>query len=134
MTLTPTRITLGLFTAGAGTILLLAGIAIGILSIVTDEYSFGWLEALIYTLIGCFVLYVCRSYLKLKVWSVSWMLVFYGVGAATSVYQWVNLNRSLSSSSFQLFLLFCALVMCLLIMYYLFKQRSTHNSQSLKEQ
>ena len=125
MDLKPSRITIGLLTAGAGTIILLAGISLAILSLVTSTYQFGWLESSIYSTVGVFVLVVCRGYFKSQLWSLPWMIIFYFLTACLTVAQFINTNKTLTSSSFQLLLLALSCALCIAVMLYLIRQYKT---------
>lgn len=125
MDLTPSRITIGLLTAGAGTIILLAGISLAILSLVTSAYQFGWVESVIYSTVGIFILVVCRGYFKAQRWSLPWMILFYFASTCLTVLQFINTNTTLTSSSFQLLLLVVSCALCIVVMLYLIGQYKT---------
>ena len=100
---------------GAGSIILLAGIALSILSFVTDNADYGWHQALIYTALGIAILGACFFYWQQRLWASRLLCVGYVFAILAITRQALSLNRQLGSFSFQLVLLFAASIICLII-------------------
>jgi hypothetical protein len=116
------RLSVALLSAGAGTVILLAGVSLGILSFVTSSYQFGWIESLAYTVIGSAIVLTSLFFLKDKVWACLALCGYYTGAMVFIVIQAVTLSDKSASSAFQLFLLCFAVVGCMLIVLYLISQ------------
>lgn len=111
-----------LLSAGAGSVVLLAGVSLGILSFVTTSYQFGWIESLAYTVIGSAIVITSLFFLKAKQWACLALSGYYAGAIVFIIIQAVTLSDKSASSALQLFLLCLAGIGCMLIVLYLISQ------------
>ena len=121
------KLLISLLSGAAGTVILLAGISLAILALVTDSGHYAWFESFAYSGVGAGILLTCYFYLREYSLARGLLCLYYLAAIGVIATQIVKLDNSLSSVSFQFILLVFAILLCVYVLYVLYRTDSQSN-------